>query len=293
MEILGAIVSGLMMGGIYALVAVGFTIILGVLKIINFAFCATMMLGMYGVYWLWAIFGLDPYLGMIPIAIVLFILGYFTQARLFAPFFKRERNVVVEPLSIIMVGAGLWFIFENGALLVWGAEAKMTEGFLEGAVFSIGEIIIPVTRLIACIGGLIFCYLAFLFLEKTNLGKATRAISQNRDASALSGIDVYRIYSITNGVGTALAGIAGAFLATFFYTVPGVGTPWMLKAFVIVILGGMGSIPGAILGAFIIALVESLSSYLITPAIAPFFMYLIFVVILVVRPIGLLGKETL
>lgn len=293
MEILGAVVSGLMMGGIYALVAVGFTIILGVLKIINFAFCATMMLGMYGVYWLWAIFGLDPYLGMIPIAIVLFILGYFTQARLFAPFFKRERNVVVEPLSIIMVGAGLWFIFENGALLVWGAEAKMTEGFLEGAVFSIGEITIPVTRLIACIGGLIFCYLAFLFLEKTNLGKATRAISQNRDASALSGIDVYRIYSITNGVGTALAGIAGAFLATFFYTVPGVGTPWMLKAFVIVVLGGMGSIPGAILGAFIIALVESLSSYLITPAIAPFFMYLIFVVILVVRPIGLLGKETL
>lgn len=293
MEILGAVVSGLMMGGIYALVAVGFTIILGVLKIINFAFCATMMLGMFGVYWLWAIFGLDPYLGMIPIAIVLFILGYFTQAWLFAPFFKRERNVVVEPLSIILVGAGLWFIFENGALLVWGAEAKMTEGFLEGAVFSIGEIIIPVTRLIACIGGLIFCYLAFLFLEKTNLGKATRAISQNRDASALSGIDVYRIYSITNGVGTALAGIAGAFLATFFYTVPGVGTPWMLKAFVIVVLGGMGSIPGAILGAFIIALVESLSSYLITPAIAPFFMYLIFVVILVVRPIGLLGKETL
>ena len=293
MEILGAIVSGLMMGGIYALVAVGFTIILGVLKIINFAFCATMMLGMYGVYWLWAIFGLDPYLGMIPIAIVLFILGYFTQAQLFAPFFKRERNVVVEPLSIIMVGAGLWFIMENGALLVWGAEAKMTEGFLEGAVFSIGQITIPVTRLIACIGGLIFCYLAYLFLEKTNLGKATRAISQNRDASALSGIDVYRIYSITNGAGTALAGIAGAFLVTFFYTVPGVGTPWMLKAFVIVVLGGMGSIPGAILGAFIIALVESLSSYLINPAIAPFFMYLIFVVILVVRPIGLLGKETL
>ena len=98
---------------------------------------------------------------------------------------------------------------------------------------------------------------------------------------------------MTNGIGTALAGVAGALLATFFYTVPTVGTPWVLKSFVIVILGGMGSIPGAVLGALIIGLVESFSSYFITPAISPFFMYIIFVIILLVRPVGLLGKETL
>jgi len=293
MIILGAIVSGLMLGGAYALVAVGFTLILGVLKIINFAYGPTMMLGMFGVYWLWAIFGLDPYLGMIPIAIALFILGYFTQSRLFAPFFRRERNVVVEPLSIILVGAGLWFITENAALLAWGAEAKITEGIFSGQSFSLGGIIIPTTRLVASIGGLLFCYLTYLFLVKTNLGRAARAISQNRDAASLSGIDVYRSYSLTNGIGTALTGVAGALLATFFYTVPTVGTPWMLKAFVIVVLGGMGSLPGAVIGAFIIGVVESLASYLLTPAIAPLFMYLIFVIILIFRPLGLLGKETI
>jgi branched-chain amino acid transport system permease protein len=293
MEMLGAVVSGLMLGGTYALVAVGFTLILGVLKIINFAYGPTMMLGMFGAYWLWKIFGLDPYLGMIPVTIVLFLLGYYTQSWLFAPFFKRERNVVVEPLSIILVGAGLWFITENAALLAWGAEAKITEGAFSGMSFSVGGIIIPLTRLVSFVGGLIFCYLIYMFLTRTNLGKAARAISQNRDASALSGIDVYRIYSLTNGIGTALAGVAGALLVTFFYTVPKVGTPWMLKAFVIVVLGGMGSLPGAIIGAFIIGVVESVASYLLNPSIAPLFMYLIFVVILVFRPIGLLGKETL
>lgn len=293
MIILGAVVSGLVLGGVYALVAVGFTLILGVLKIINMAYGPAIMVGMYGVYWLWAIFGLDPYLAIVPMALALFILGYFTQAWLFAPFFKRERNVVVEPLSIILVGAGLWFIMENGALLTWGAEAKMTEGCLSATSISIGGIIIPAARLIAFIGGLIFCYLTYLFLIRTKFGKSVRAISQNREASALCGVDVYRVYSLTNGIGTALAGVAGALLATFFYTVPTVGTPWVLKSFVIVILGGMGSIPGAVLGAFIIGIVESLSSYFITPAISPFFIYIIFVVILLVRPVGLLGKETL
>jgi len=104
---------------------------------------------------------------------------------------------------------------------------------------------------------------------------------------------VYRMYSLTNGIGTALTGVAGAFLVTFFYTIPKVGTPWMLKAFVIVVLGGMGSLPGAIIGALIIGVVESVASYLLNPSIAPLFMYLIFVIILVFRPIGLLGKETL
>ncbi|MFH0768762.1 MAG: branched-chain amino acid ABC transporter permease [Chloroflexota bacterium] len=293
MFVLGAVVSGLMVGGVYALVAVGFTLILGVLKIVNFAYGPTIMMGMFGIYWLWAKFGLDPYLGMIPVAAVLFVLGYFTQNWLFEPFFKRERNVVVEPLSIILVGAGLWFIFENTALLAWGAEAKITEGVLSGKSFAVGEIIISTTRLMALIGGLIFCCLTYLLLNKTGFGRAVRAISQNRDASALSGIDVYRMYSLTNGLGTALAGIAGALLATFFYTVPTVGTHWSIMAFIIVVLGGMGSLPGAIIGAFIIGLVESVTSYLLTPAIAPVFMYLIFVVILVLRPIGLLGREAL
>jgi len=293
MEFVGAVVSGLIMGGAYALVAVGFTIILGVLQIINMAYGAAIMAGMYGVYWLWEIFGLDPYLGLFPIAAILFIFGYFTQAWLFSPFFKRERNVVVEPISIILVGAGLWFIMENGALLAWGAEARTTETFLSGVVFSIGDINIPVTRLVSFGGGLLFCFLTYLFLTKTNLGTATRAISQNRDASALCGVDVYRVYSITNGIGTALAGVAGALLATFFYVTPSVGTPWVLKSFVIVVLGGMGSVLGAVIGAFIIGLVESLSSYFITPAIAPFFMYTIFVLILLVKPSGLFGKEIL
>ena len=291
MEVIGAIVSGLIMGGAYACVAVGFTIILGVLQIINMAYGTAIMAGMYGVYWLWKIFGLDPYLGIVPVAVVLFVFGYVTQAWLFAPFFKRERNVVVEPISIILAGAGLWFIMENAALLAWGAEARTTQTFLSGAILSIGEIYIPLTRFISFVGGLVFCLLTYLFLAKTDLGKATRAISQNRDASALCGVDVYRVYSLTNGIGTALAGVAGALLATFFYATPSVGTPWVLKSFVIVVLGGMGSIPGAIIGAFIIGLVESLSSYFITPAIAPFFMYIIFVLILLIRPSGLLGKE--
>lgn len=293
MAVLGALISGLILGGTYALAALGFTLILGILKIINMAYGPAIMLGMYGVYWLWKIFGIDPYLGLFPIAVVLFFVGYITQAWLFAPFFRRERNVVVEPLSIILVGAGLWFIMENGALLIWGAEAKMTEGAVSGISVSVGGIIIPVARLIAFIGGLTFCYLTHLFLTKTTFGKSVRAISQNREASALCGLDVYRVYSLTNGVGTALAGVAGALLATFFYTNPTVGTPWVLKSFVIVVLGGMGSIPGAIVGSLIIGLVESLSSYFITPAISPFFMYIIFIVILLVRPVGLLGKETL
>ena len=284
-----ATVSGLLIGGVYALIALGLNIVFGTMRVINFAQGALLMAGMFMAYWLWALGGVHPYLSPLVTVPVLFGLGYLIQRAIVSPLLARER--AREPMSVLLATLGLALVLENAALLFFSADFKTVQTDVSLATFKLGGLIVSVPRLVGLGAMALTCLGLYLFFTRTDLGRAVRATGQDREAARLMGINDFHIYGIAYALSAALMGVAAAVLVPFFYVHPGVGTSFLLKVFVIVVLGGIGSMPGAAVGGLLVGMIEGVVALYVQAAVAQIVLFGVFVAILLARPSGLLGVE--
>jgi len=283
---LQSIISGLLIGGVYALIAVGLTLIFGVMKIINFAHGEFMMFGMYFAFFLSTLFGIDPYLAAVAALPLFLLFGWVIQAVLIRP-------VLGAPDMIqILLTVGISLVLQNLALFFFSADFQSLNLSYSGMTFEVGPARVSLSRLLACIVALSVAGGLYLFLQKTDVGKALRACAEEREGALAVGIDVERMYKVAFGLGIACVAIAGILMTPFFYIAPTVGVPFTLTAFVVVVLGGLGNIPGALVGGLIVGLVESLGEILLPAAsLKSLATFSIFILILLLRPQGLFGQK--
>jgi branched-chain amino acid transport system permease protein len=284
-------INGILMGSIYGLSALGLTVIFGVLKVINFAHGSLLMVGMYVAYWAVLLTGMHPYLSLVVVVPVMFVFGYLLQDILIKPIFKSEKEVR-EPITVIIVTTGVWYILDNLALLIFGPQYRnIQDNPLRGKMLEIGDMMVSVPKLWGFFTALATALAIYLFLQRTRMGRAVRATSLDRDAASLQGINQYRIYNIAFGIGTAVAGVAGVTLVPFYNIFPTVGVLFDIKCFIIVVLGGLGSIGGALLGGMIIGVIESVGPQFMTATWTEAIVYALFLAFLFLKPSGLFGVK--
>jgi len=283
--LLPAILNGLATGAVYALVALGLTLIYGVLHIVNFAHGSLLMLALYGVYFLYTLLGIDPYLAL-PIAVpAMFLLGYGLQRTVIATASHgREEN-------ILLVTLGLSIIIDNLSLYFWSADTRTINPSYAFETVDFGVAFIAVPKAVSFLGALAVTALLWLLIQRTDLGKAIRALARERRGAELVGIDVAHVYAMSFGIGIACVGAAACLLLPSYYVHPGVGESFVLMAFTIVVLGGMGSFAGALVGGFVIGLTESLGGLFLGENLGRIGVFVIFIAILLFRPTGLFGQR--
>jgi branched-chain amino acid transport system permease protein len=284
-------INGILMGSIYGLAALGLTLIFGVLKVINFAHGSLLMVSMYVAYWVITLSGLHPYVALILVVPIMFLFGYFLQDIVIKPIFKAEKNVR-EPITVIIVTTGIWYILDNLTLLIFGPQYRNLEANpLQGKMLEMGEMMVSVPKLWGFGAAVITTLAIYLFLQKTNTGRAIRATSLDREAASLMGINAYKIYNLAFGIGAATAGVAAVTLVPFYNVFPTVGVLFDIKCFIIVVLGGLGSIGGALLGGIIIGLIESIAPEFMAATWTEAIVYALFLLVLFVKPSGLFGVK--
>ena len=280
-----AVISGILVGGIYALIGVGLTIIFGVMRIINFAHGDLLMLGMYATWLVFSHLGVDPFVSVLITAPLLFLWGAFLQT----VFINRVLSALPQNQILLTIGLGL--IMSNSMLLIFSSDYQIITTSYSSTSFVLAGISVSKALLYAF---LITCGITaalYAFLFRTDTGDAIRATAQDRYAAQLMGIDVKRTSVLAFGLGAALAGTAGALIAPTYYIFPQVGQLFTLKAFVIVVLGGMGSVVGATLGGIIIGIIESLAAAYWAADLKELVVFVMFLLLLLFRPSGLLGKS--
>ena len=277
------LISGILMGGIYALVSIGLTLIFGVMNVVNFAHGEFLMLAMYLTYWLFHYFHLDPYLAIFLVTPALFIVGVLTQKLI------MQYLVDKEHYTQIFATVGLSIAMANAALFFWKADYRMVKTSYTTSVIDVGQLVVSYPRLISFLVAIAITFLLFVFLKYTYLGKAIRATSQDNQGAKLMGVNIRSVYVITLGIGSACVGVAGALLMPIYYAFPNVGLQFVLIAFVCVVLGGMGNITGAFFGGLIIGLVESFSGFFIGPDLKEAVYFIVFILVLLIKPSGLFG----
>lgn len=283
MVLLQVLINGLLLGGVYALISLGLTLIFGVIRIINFAHGEILMLSMYLSYFCFAMLGLNPYVSLLIVIPVMFIAGVLVDQVIIRPI----RNA--PSYMQIFATVGLSVVLINLALAVFTGDYRSINLPFSREVMHIGPLTLSYARLIVFAAAIAVSWLLFLFLGKTDLGKQIRAIAQDRVAARLMGIDPNKIYLITFGLGCALVGLAGGLIIPLYYVFPSVGAYFVLTAFVVVVLGGLGNMMGALLGGMIIGIIDSLSGYYIDPALKEMVYFIVFLLVLLFRPSGLLG----
>ena len=280
-----ALINGMLMGGVYGLMALGLSLIFGVLRIINFAHGNLMVLGMYVTYWLFVLLGLDPYLSLFLAASSLFSLGFLIQRFILNPIVEAPE----EMSFLITLGLGL--IIQNLLLMFFGPDFYTVDTAYKLSSVSLYDLNIDVTKLFAFGSSIAMTAALFSFLQWTEIGRAIRAASNNREAATLMGINVKQVYSIAFAIGAGTAGAAGASVSTFIPTSQDAGMLFTLTSFVIVIAGGVGTYHGALVGGFLIGIVEELGAVLLSGSMKQVVSFCLLVVILFFRPQGLFGRE--
>lgn len=279
------IISGLMIGGIYALLGISLNLTFGVLKIVNFAHGEFLMVSMYAVFWLFTVLGMDPYLSLVIVAPVMAGVGWILYKVLIR--FTIGKLTMVQ----LFVTVGLSVFMQNVALLAFSGDYRTVKLSYADAVWDIWGSMVNIPRLIAFLGVTAIALGMYLFLKNTYTGKAMRATAEDRDTAMLMGININRVYLLTFTIGTALVGVAGALLMPIYYVFPDVGVRFLLIAFVTCVLGGLGSVPGAFFGGLIIGVVEVLSGFFIAPAMQQAVYYVVFIIVLLVKPAGIFGRR--
>jgi branched-chain amino acid transport system permease protein len=279
------LVNGLFIGGIYALVSVGLTLIYGVMIIMNFAHGEFLMLGMYIAFGCFSLFGMDPYLALPVAAILVFILGVIIQRGLI------QRVLTSHPLTQIVLLLGVSTLLIGLVQFGIGAEAKTIHVPYETSVLKFLGLRFNIPRLVSFIASFVIASSLYIFLQYTKTGKAIRAVSQNRDAALLMGINVKFIYLLTFGLGAAVTAVAGVFLTPNYKMIPAIGQSYSVIAFVIVVLGTMGNFIGAFLGGLIIGVVEVFAGYFIGGDLKIIASMLVFILVLLFKPAGLFGRK--
>ena len=276
--LLQACINGLLMGGFYSLMGMGQNIIFGVMKIVNFCHGEMLMVGMYITYVLYTYFGIDPYLCVPIVAVIMFCLGAVIQHTLITPSLGTKSFTNLLSLTV-----GLGLLLSNGALVLFGSDYRSIRTAYSQTYIQMGPVTMALPRLIS-FGVLVVITIAlFVFLKYTTVGKQIRAVSQNSVGAEVVGIDANRIYILTYGLGVALAGVAGALLTQFYTIFPTAGASFGFRALIVVVVGGLGSIPGAFFAGIFLGLLETLSALLISPSYSDLIVFVTFIVILVVR----------
>lgn len=282
-------ISGLLMGGVYAIIAVGLSLIFGVMRVTNFAHGEFLMVAMFLSYGVIKLTGMDPYLVVIVSAIMLFIIGFYFQKFVINKLLEKDTSR--EPLSILLFTAGLGMVLSNMAQVIFGANPIVVNTKYSSETITLGSMVVSVPRLYAFIIAGLCTGALYWFLFRTETGRALRATSQNRSVARLMGINEKLIFCIALGLGLSLVGAAGALLIPFYSVFPTVGSVFGLRSFIIVVLGGMGSIPGALLGGLIIGVVEAVSGQFFSASYAEIIVFALFITILLFKPSGLLSVE--
>ena len=281
------VTSGILLGGLYALIALGMTLIFGVMRIINLAHGEFLMVGMYVCYILFKHWGVDPYLSLVVSVPLLFVIGVVIQRYLILPVIKS--NAPGE--NQILLTAGIGLVMTNAALLIFSPNYFTVLTSYSNATVSLGKISVSLPLLWDFLISFGITGLLYLFIMKTDTGCSIRAVAQNIESARLMGINTDRIMIITFGVGAALVGAAGTLFMPIFYVFPAIGELFTLKAFLVTVLGGMGSALGALVGGVTLGVVEQIGASYISMALKDALGFVIFVLVLIFRPSGLVGKS--
>jgi branched-chain amino acid transport system permease protein len=280
-----AVVNGLLTGALYALIALGLTLVYGVLHIINFAHGALLTAALFAAFFMHKMLGVDPYLAVFMLAPLFFAFGYGLQRCVIGPASHGNDG------NILLVTLGLAVIIENAMLFGFRADTRTIDVPYGFAVVPFAGMFVSVPRLAGFGGAVVVALLLWLLLTLTDTGKAIRAVAKEKLGAELCGIDVAHIYAVTFGIGTACVAIAACFLIPTYYVNPHVGNSFVLVAFTTVVLGGMGSIPGALLGGLFVGVVESLCGLYLGESLGQIGIFLMFILVLLFRPSGLLGER--
>jgi branched-chain amino acid transport system permease protein len=279
------LVSGILIGFVYALIAVGLTMIFGMMDIVNFAHGEYLMVAMYFAYWFFVLFGMDPLFSLPLVTVLLFLLGVIT-------YYVFIRPIINAPmLSQIFVTFGILILLRGVAQYLWKGDYRMIPQTLTSGNVSIFGVYIGVSQLIAAAGSIICNGLIFWFLKSTKMGMALEAVAEDKEAAKLMGINSERMFALAWGIGIASVGVAGALLSSFYYVFPEVGANFCLMAFVVVALGGFGSVPGAFIAGIIVGLVEVMGGYLIAPSLKFMFVLFLYLGVVFIRPQGFMGRK--
>lgn len=279
MEIyLQAITNGLMVGGIYALVGLSLTIIFGVMKIINFCQGELLMLGMYVSFVLYDTFGMDPFLAIPIVAVVMFIFGAILQSTLITRSVREDGDS-----NVLFLTAGLGILFQNVCLMFFKSDYHTATSMVSQKNVNLGPVTISLPKLISFFILIVVTILLFLFLQYTTIGKQIRATSQNKTGAQVSGIKTNIVYGATYGLGAAIVGITGACLMSYYYVFPTVGAVYGTRSFIVVTIGGLGNIPGALIGGVVLGLLETLGSVIVGASFKDTVVFVTFILILVVK----------
>jgi len=280
-------IAGLLMGGIYAIIAVGFSLQYGVARVLNVSHGEFIMVGAFITWTLYTVLGINPFLSLAIVGPITFIIGFLLQRTLFTRLRTSSPSPAAFEGNSLLASFGLLYVIQNAAILIWGAEVKgysylTTSVNIWGAVFPTNRVI---TCLIAIGIGLVF----YLFLARTRLGKAIRAAAQDSDTAGLMGVNINLMLALCFGLGALMAGFGGALISVMYSIQPAMGFQYTMIAIIVVVLGGLGSILGSFIGGFILGLVGSIVSYWAPPlSLAAY--YALFMLLLLVRPAGIMGK---
>ena len=285
--LLQSILSGVLIGGVYALVGVGLTLIFGVMRVINFAQGDLVMVGMYCTFWIFVLLGVDPFVSVVVTMPALFLLGAILQRTLI------NRVLDALPQNQILLTIGIGLVLSNVAMLVFTSDYRILSTSYSSSSVRLAGLPLCTPLLYCFLITAVITAVLYWFLVKTDVGHAIRATAQDRDAAQLMGVNVRHMGVLAFALGAALAGAAGALIAPTYYIYPQVGGAFTLKAFVVVVLGGMGSIVGATLGGVLIGVAESVSGTYIGSGWKDVCVYVIFLLVLLLKPSGLLGKSRL
>jgi branched-chain amino acid transport system permease protein len=280
---------GLLIGALYGLVALGLSLVFGVTKFLNVAHGELLMFGGYASFWAFSLLGLDPFL-TIPITIVfLFLIGAILYKLVFSRTVKLPEEAKIK--NTLLVAFGLSVILQNLALRFWTADERSITASYAGAAITVLGVRFPAVRLASLGVAIIFLVALQLFLKKTYTGKAIRATVQDWEAASLMGIDIHKVYLLSFALGAALAGAAGTLVTVNYSIQPAMGLDWTMKALIVMVLGGLGNIPGTFIGGLILGVTESTTSFLISSNYREVAGLVLFLLVLIFRPQGLLGKK--
>ena len=280
-----AIVNGVLTGALYALIALGLTLVYGVLHIINFAHGTLLTAALFAAFFMQKALGVDPYLAVFVLTPVFFAFGYGLQRFVIGPTSHGNDG------NILLVTLGLAVIIENALLFAFHGDTRTVDVAYGFAVLPVAGMFISVPRLVGFAGAVVVALLLWLLLTLTDTGKAIRAVAKEKLGAQLCGVDVAHVYAVTFGLGTACVAIAACLLIPTYYVNPHVGNAFVLIAFTTVVLGGMGSIPGALLGGLFVGVVESLCGLYLGESLGQIGIFLMFILVLLFRPSGLLGER--
>jgi branched-chain amino acid transport system permease protein len=278
-------VATVLLGGIYALIAVGLTLIFGIMRVVNFAHGEFLMLGMYLAFWAFALYAVDPYVVVLVSIPVFFVVGLVAYVLVMRGVIHASHNVQ------IFTTVGLSVVLQNVALVAWAGDFRFVRPWHLSTVIRAGSTTFNLSQVVAFLIAVGFTVALVAFMKWTHAGRVMRATAQDRDAATLMGIDTDRVYRLTFAIGIAAVGAAGVLVAPLYAIYPTAGLQFVLLAYVVVVLGGLGDMFGAMLGSFIVAAVEVAGSYLLGTAWKEIFYFILFILVLVFRPAGIFGQR--